>query len=90
MKAYFKTVDGIPLAGRKVYFKILSGPGTFANNQRKAFALTDANGYATVNFLGPTKFEVGYDQFVTIQGQPETISPFYIHLEVDIRIIREE
>ena len=90
LKAYFKTVDGIPLAGRTVYFKILSGPGTFADNKRKIFALTDSDGYAAVSFFGPTKFEIGYDQFATIQGQPETATPFYIHEEVDIRLIREE
>ncbi len=90
LKAYFKTVDGIPLAGRKVYFKILSGKGTFAGNARKTFVLTDANGYAVVSFFGPTKYEIGYDQVVTIQGQPETVTPFYIHEEVDIRLIREE
>lgn len=90
LKAYFKTVDGIPLAGRKVYFKILSGPGTFANFSRKTFVLTDANGFASVSFFGPTKYEIGYDQFAQIQGQPETATPFYIHEEVDIRLIREE
>jgi len=90
LKAYFKTVDGIPLAGRKVYFKIISGPGIFANNARKTFVLTDVNGYAVVSFFGPTKYEIGYDQFVEIQGQPETATPFYIHEEVDIRLIREE
>jgi hypothetical protein len=90
LKAYLKTVDGIPLAGRKIYFKILSGPGTLANNSRETFVLTDANGYAAASYFGPTKYEIGYDQFVTIQGQPETSTPFYIHTEVDIRLIREE
>jgi len=90
LKAYFKTVDGIPLAGRKVYFKILSGPGTFQDNARKTFVLTDTNGYAVVSFFGPTKYEIGYDQFVSIKGQPETTTPFYIHKEVDIRLLREE
>lgn len=91
LKAYFKTVDGIPLSGRRVYFKILAGLGTFANNARKTFALTDANGYAVVTFFGPTKYEFGYDQFVTIQGQPETKTPIYdIYENVDIRLIREE
>jgi hypothetical protein len=90
IKAYFKTVDGIPLAGRKVFFKILSGPGMFIDNKWKTYALTDANGFATITYLGPTKFEIGYDDAVTIQGQPETTTPFYIHEEIDIRIIREE
>jgi hypothetical protein len=91
LKAYFKTVDGIPLSGRRIYFKILTGLGTFANNARKTFALTDANGYAVVTFFGPTKYEFGYDQFVTIQGQPETKTPIYdIYENVDIRLIREE
>ncbi len=89
IKAYFKTVDGIPLAGRKVFFTILSGLGTFADNSRRFIASTDANGYAVVSYLGPTKNEFTYDQFVTIKGQPETATPFYIHQEIDIRIIRE-
>ena len=91
LKAYFKTVDGVPLSGRRVYFKILTGPGSFANNTSKIFALTDAEGYASVTFFGPTKHEIGYDQFVTIQGQPETKTPIYdIYKNVDIRLIREE
>lgn len=91
LKAYFKTVDGIPLSGRRVYFKILSGPGSFANNTGKTFVLTDTNGYAVVTFYGPTKHEIGYDQFATIQGQPETMTPIYdIYENVDIRLIREE
>jgi hypothetical protein len=90
LKAYFKTVDGIPIVGRKIYFKIISGPGTFADNSRKTSVLTDASGFAVLTFLGPTKYEIGNDQFVTIQGQPETSTPFYIHNEVDIRLIRKE
>ena len=90
LKAYFKTVDGIPLAGRKVYYDILSGPGTFAQNARKTFVLTDANGYAVVSYFGPTKNEIESDQVVTIEGRPETATPFDIAEEVDIRLIREE
>ncbi len=90
LKAYFKTVDGIPLAGRKVYYDILSGPGTFAQNARKTFVLTDANGYAVVSYFGPTKNEIESDQVVTIEGRPETATPFDIAEEVEIRLIREE
>jgi hypothetical protein len=91
LKAYFKTADGIPLTGRRVYFKILAGLGSFANNSRKTFVLTDANGYAAVSYFGPTKYEIGRDQFVTIQGQPETVTPIYdIYKNVDIRLIKAE
>ncbi len=90
LKAYFKTVDGIPITGRKVYFEILSGMGTFTNNKRKTFVLTDANGYAVVSYVGPTKNEIGNNQIVTIQGSPETATPFNISEEVEIRLIREE
>ncbi len=90
LKAYFKTVDGVPLAGRRVYFEILSGPGTFSGDERKTFALTDANGYAVVTYFGPTKGEIDNDQTVTIQGQPETATPFSIQEQVDIRLISEE
>jgi len=90
LKAYFKTVDGIPLVGRKIFFTILSGQGSFANDLRRTFVLTDTNGYAGLTYFGPTKYEIGYDQFVTIKGQPETATPFYIHTEVDIRLLKEE
>ncbi len=90
LKSYFKTVDGVPLAGRRVYFEILSGPGTFSDDERKTFALTDANGYAVVTYFGPTKSEIDSDQIVTIQGEPETATPFNIQEQVDIRLISEE
>lgn len=90
IKAYFKTADGIPLAGRRVYFTVLSGPGVFADNTRNTFVLTDANGYASITYWGPTKYEINRNMIITVQGQPETTTPFYIHLEVDIRINRQE
>ncbi|MFC2166524.1 hypothetical protein ACFLQZ_01000 [Acidobacteriota bacterium] len=90
LKAYFKNVDGIPLSGRKIFFDILSGPGSFTNDKRRTFVLTDSNGYAVVSYFGPTKSEIESDQVVTIQGQPETESPFSIQEEVDIQLIRED
>ena len=90
LKAYFKTVDGVPLAGRKIYFEILSGSGTFTDDERKTFVLTDANGYAAVSYVGPTKNEIENNQVVTIQGSPETATPFEITEEVEIRLIIEE
>lgn len=88
IRAILTKADGVPLSGRKVYFSVLSGPGEFSDNTTKTFAYTDEQGVATVTYVGPTKDEIGYDQFVTIRGQPETSTPDYIHKEVDIRIIK--
>ena len=90
LKVFLKTVDGVPLAGRNVYFEIVTGPGTFVNNERRTLAQTDANGYAFVLYIGPTKDEIETDQVVTIQAQPESTTPFSIQQTVDIQLIREE
>lgn len=90
LKAYLKTVDGVPLAGRKIFFTVIAGPGFFANTADRTVAITDANGFAVVTYFGPTKYEIGVDQFATIKGQPETTTPFYIHSEVDIRLLRND
>lgn len=88
IKAYLKTADGTPLTGRRIYFKILKGPGHFSDGSKKTYVLTDENGMATITYIGPTKNDIRNDQFVQIQGQPETSTPFYTHEEVTIRIIR--
>jgi hypothetical protein len=90
LKAVFKKNDGSPLADRRVYFYVLSGPGEFEDGKRKTYVLTDSNGIATINYIGPTNDEIGYDQFVELRGQPETSTPFYIHTEVSVRLIKGE
>lgn len=96
-------LDGQPITNRRVYFKILSGPGKFADGFAKTFAETDANGVATVTYLGPTKDQLSYDSFVTIDGQPETSwihiydptydpdspgSYDYLHKSMELRLIK--
>ena len=75
---------------------------SFEDGFKKTFAVTDADGVAEVTYVGPTRDEIPFDTFVTIQGQPETDwvhvkdpydplddpSEFYIHKEMDIRLIK--
>jgi hypothetical protein len=88
LKGIFTKADGSPLVNRKVFFKILSGPGYFQDNKTKTYILTNDQGEAIINYIGPLNSGISYDSFVTIQAQPETISPFYFHLELDIRLIK--
>jgi hypothetical protein len=103
IRGIFKyTYNGIPITGRRVYFKILSGPGVFEDGKTKTFAVTDKDGLAMIKYIGPKRDEIAYDTLVTIQGQPETDwihvdssyddpqvpSEFYIHKELDIRLIK--
>jgi len=98
------TMKGIPITGKKVFFKILSGPGEFSDGFTKTYAITDSNGVATINYIGPTKDELTFDTIVTIQGHPETdwihVDPppgyppeegedyFFIYKQMDIRLIK--
>lgn len=88
IKAVFKKFDGTPITGRKIFFKIIKGPGKFSDGKTKTYALTDSNGEASMTYIGPTRDEIKLDTSVTIQGQPETSTPDYIHIEVDIRLIK--
>ena len=98
------TLKGIPLSGKKVFFKIMSGPGEFSDGYTKTYAITDSSGVATINYVGPTNNELTLDTIVYIQGQPETdwthtepppgYDPeegeeyFYIYKEIGIRLIK--
>jgi hypothetical protein len=97
------TYNGIPVIGRRIYFKILSGPGEFEDGRTKTFVVTDKDGVASIKYVGPTRDELDFDSVVTIQGQPETDwihidapgyddppegNQFYIHKELDIRLIK--
>lgn len=95
IKAYFNTADGIPVAGRKVFFRIdsfdsyfISG-GVFDGNKTLTYAVTDDSGFAAVTYYGPTKYEIGGDGWVTLKVQPETSTGNYIHEEIDIRILKD-
>ena len=66
--AKVKLVNGVPLSGIPIHFKILSGQGEFENGKRNMSAQTDANGQAQVIYLGPTKNELPTDHsWVTIR-----------------------
>lgn len=87
--AVFKKIDGSPFVNKEIYFAILSGPGEFGNGKNKAVAKTDSTGTAVVTYYGPTKNQfTGASVDVVIQGQPQTKTPNYIHVEIDIRIRR--
>jgi len=80
--------EGSPLHNAVVYFTILAGPGMFSDyNSTRTIVLTDNAGVASITYLGPTKYEIGYDQDVYIRGQLETSTPNYIHKEVFIHIL---
>lgn len=104
IRGIFKyTYNGIPITGRRVYFKILSGPGKFEDGRTKTFVVTNKDGVATIKYVGPTRNELDADSLVTIQGQPETDwihidapgyddppqgDKFWIHKEMDIKLIK--
>jgi len=96
--AFFAVPDGTPIAGRKVFFKIKKGKGQFPGGFTSTYSNTDANGYAIMDYQGPTGGEMSAsEEFVTIEVQPETwweafdgygATPtfYYIHVEFDIRL----
>lgn len=95
IKGIFKKTDGAPIVGRRVYFKILSGKGEFAGGLTKAYAVTNSEGIATIKYIGPKGKDMSLsEEIVTIQGQAETwwqdkdTDKFYIHKEIDIRLIK--
>lgn len=92
-------LNGLPVVGKRVYFKILSGEGKFEDGFLRTWAKTNSQGIAKVNYLGPLNTEIDFDTFVEIQGQPQTdwLQPpddpddpgmFYIHKEMLIRLIK--
>jgi len=90
----FAYTDGAPVVGRKVFFEILSGPGEFSDGKTKTFAVTDEEGIATITYIGPRNKEIAADQFVTIQGRPETWwadpdnDEYYLSKEMQILLIK--
>ena len=94
IKGIFKKTDGVPIVGRKVFFKILSGRGEFPGGLTKAYAITNAEGIATIRYIGPKGSEMAApEEFVTSQGHAETWwsdSPnnFWLHQEIEIRLIK--
>ncbi len=73
IKVFFAVPDGTPIAGRKIFFEINSGPGTFSDGKVKTSKDTNANGYATMIYRGPTSSQMSSsEQKVSITVQPQT------------------
>lgn len=73
IKVFFAVPDGTPIAGRKIFFEIESGPGMFSDGKVKTFKETGSNGYVTMIYRGPTSSEMGSnEQKVSITVQPQT------------------
>lgn len=85
--AYFKE-GAKPVVNRKVFFTITSGSGTFSNDKTSIAAHTNAQGIATVRYIGPTKDEITADQTVTIQGQGEAMDGF-VTGQTQVKLIRD-
>ncbi len=83
-------LGGEPSANQTVFFTIISGPGEFDNYTRRTAVATNANGYAIVNYVSPTKSQISGDQDVTIQVQPQTSSPYWTYKLVDIILLKGE
>ena len=66
--AEVKLVNGVPLFGIPIHFKIISGRGELENGKRKMSAQTDNSGQAQVIYQGPTKSELpGESDWVQIR-----------------------
>ena len=102
ISAYLNTADGIPASGRKVFFWIDEVPGYFMSGgvfegfKTLTSATTDENGFASVTYYGPTKYEIGGDGGVNIVGQPDISGlvngpndPDYLIAIVYIRILKD-
>jgi len=79
---------GQPAANELVIFTITRGPGEFNDYFRRTAATTNANGYAIINYLSPTKYQLSDDELVVIQIRPQTSSPYWIWKEVEIVLIK--
>jgi hypothetical protein len=77
-----------PVANLAVYFTVLSGPGEFDDYVTRTMAMTDSTGTARVTYLGPSADEISGDTTVLIKGQPETVSPDYVHKTIEVRILK--
>jgi hypothetical protein len=80
-------LGGKPAKFLKVYFYITAGLGEFADLKTRTYVLTDENGVAKIMYLGPLRRELANNDWVTIEAQPQTSTPFYLGQEVEIRLI---
>ena len=71
--------------------------GVFEGNKSLGSARTDENGFATITYYGPTKFEIGGDGSLYIYAQPDISAlvsgpqdPDYLQARVHIRILKDQ
>jgi hypothetical protein len=81
-------LGGEPAANQMVVFTIISGPGEFDNYTRRSGVATNGNGYAIINYVSPTKSQLSDDQYVMIQVQPQTSSPYWLYKLVEIVLLK--
>jgi hypothetical protein len=87
IKASLNSNDGSPVSGTRIYFSI-DGPGNFSGGKTKAHVTTDSNGKVSISYIGPTGNNLNADRDAWIRGHVETSTPYYIHREIFIRLIK--
>jgi len=81
-------MGGEPAINQLVVFTIVRGPGEFEDYHVRTTAYTNANGYAVVNYISPTKYQLSGDEVVTIQAQLQTSSPYWIWKQVELYLLQ--
>jgi hypothetical protein len=79
---------GEPAANELVVFTIIRGPGEFEDYRIRTSATTNSNGYAFINYLSPTKYQMSGDETVIIQAQLQTCSPYFRWKTVEIYLLQ--
>jgi len=89
LTATLKTIQGAPISGRKLFFKIESGKGEFKNGLRTAFGTTDANGEAKIVYASPNRNQISSDRLeVKFSVHLETEDPNWAHAETSVWLFR--
>lgn len=91
IKAIARLANGVPLAGRKIFFSVLSGVGNFEDGTRNTYAETNADGTAVITFVGPKNTQLSWNVTTIVRAQIETSTIDDIdpkHEEVEIYIIK--
>jgi hypothetical protein len=92
--AYVRRVDGLPLAGRTVYFEInddsdvRSHIGYFKEENPVASAVTNSSGRAAVTYYGPLKSEIGTSRVLHIWASTPGAGDPFIQNYAELFIIR--
>jgi len=81
-------MGGEPAADQVVIFTIVGGPGEFEDYRVRTAATTNANGYAFIRYLSPTKYQLRGDELVTIQARLQTCSPYWVWKTIEIYLLQ--